>query len=110
MQYFVENDLCTQDSVFYDDLLCVTVMVMRMRIQADTKMSLRIVGKKRGGWEVPFYLNGHINTERRRQVLYLRKPPVSASMPSGVIIWTASSIMFLRARASALLTALEMSP
>lgn len=41
--------------------------------------------------------------------MYLRKPPVSASMAAGVIAWTASSIMFLRDRASALLTALEMS-
>lgn len=62
------------------------------------------------GQKVMFYFNNHVNAEGRRQVLYLQKPPVSASTPSGVIARTASSITFVRARASALLTALEMSP
>lgn len=50
------------------------------------------------------------STKRRRRVVYLRKPPVSATVAFGVIAWTASSITTVSAQASALLTALEMSP
>lgn len=45
-----------------------------------------------------------------RRVSYLRKPPVSDTMASVVMAWTVSSITLVRAWASALLTALEMSP
>lgn len=93
------------------DLLCVTVVCNKDDDSSRPQNEFNNSGKeKNAGREVPFDLNYPTNTERKRQVLYLRKPPVSASMASGVITWTASSIMFFRARASALLTALEMSP
>lgn len=68
------------------------------------------IGLKEGKNGLKMILYDSFSTKRRRRVVYLRKPPVSATVAFGVIAWTASSIMTVRARASALLTALEMSP